>query len=831
MIRPTGNRNANIAIVSDHVNSADIQFGRGYSGAEGQALLDPLMRLGYNTKTDLFLTHFNKHSVNSSSLIRCIKDKKDQKKDSGRVVQISTTDAFDVARSLLVAELKSLPNLKYIVVLGNEALYALTSYWGTAYRRGSIYEWDEDPTKLILTMENPRKWTGYRDLYGKYHQSDIIALRLGHKDLQKLKKGLYVTHPVCKVAPTVMECLDYIGKCREHGIFATDIECSRDSYEVEGHVVKNISCFSLAVNDNTAISIPILTSDGYPFYDKTSFGIIVEAYKKLCWDKTIIKVAQYTLFDTTVLAHDWGIRFRNLRDTMIHFAILYPEFAKGLDVITSICTNIPYYKDEGKSFINLNSTGESFWHYNAMDSAATIQSYFVLEQWVKRNGLKSTVDKQSHLLEPLLYMGLRGYNIDLEKRAKMTEEIRSEVASLTLELQKIAGYAINPNSSKQVMEFFYGKLGIKPYVKRSTGKATSDEEALKRLARRGIPGASILLDIRGKEKFANSYLEAKLDEDNRLHCQFKPVGTKSGRLSAGKTAYNTGQSLQTLPKRFKAVIKADPGCIIYNMDLSKAENMIVAHIAPDANMMHAFKHGIDLHSQTGALISGLSIAEVMRQDKEGITCKVGDGSHTWRYWGKKANHGLNYGEGAKAFALQNEIPEKESIYIIKKYMNVYPGVEQYHRWVKNLLERTRILTNLFDRKRVFLGRLDDTTFRDGYSFPPQSTVAEIINNFGINFIWDNRYGWARHIQLLNDVHDSIEFQIPISAGLSYHVNALILIKNSLETQLSWKGNNFIIPVECEAGVVLSELTKINLNQNKYNIKLKLKEITDELLDR
>ena len=52
------------------------------------------------------------------------------------------------------------------------------------------------------------------------------------------------------------------------------------------------------------------------------------------------------------------------------------------------------------------------------------------------------------------------------------------------------------------------------------------------------------------------------------------------------------------------------------------------------------------------------------------------------------------------------------------------------------------------------------------------------------------------------VHDSIAFEIPLSAGWRRHAEILLDIKNSLETPLKTHGIEFIIPADIMMGYSL-----------------------------
>ena len=241
----------------------------------------------------------------------------------------------------------------------------------------------------------------------------------------------------------------------------------------------------------------------------------------------------------------------------------------------------------------------------------------------------------------------------------------------------------------------------------------------------------------------------KLDEDGRMRCSFNPVGTEQGRISSSKTIRGTGANLQNQPPETQAMMLADPDCILINQDLGQAENRVVAYIAGEHRMINAFEKGIDIHKQTGSLISEVPIEEVTDEQRSD---------------GKKANHGLNYDLGYKSFALIYQMPEKQAKFIVDRYHSVYPGVRQWHNSVREELSRqARTLVNCYGRKRVFLDRWGHELFKVAYSYCPQSTVAEKMNQDGVLFIYD-RQDLFPEVQFLNTIHDSIRYQVPISVG-------------------------------------------------------------------
>jgi DNA polymerase I-like protein with 3'-5' exonuclease and polymerase domains len=110
------------------------------------------------------------------------------------------------------------------------------------------------------------------------------------------------------------------------------------------------------------------------------------------------------------------------------------------------------------------------------------------------------------------------------------------------------------------------------------------------------------------------------------------------------------------------------------------------------------------------MISGIPADEIKRQDKANVLCPLGTGEYTWRFWGKKCNHSLNYDLGYKQFALRFEMGEGEAKQIVERFHRVYPGIRHYHAWVRAALSANATLTNCYGRTRVFLERWGDELF-------------------------------------------------------------------------------------------------------------------------
>ncbi len=445
-----------------------------------------------------------------------------------------------------------------------------------------------------------------------------------------------------------------------------------------------------------------------------------------------------------------------------------------------------------------------FHTYNCLDAMACLEAFTPIMGEIVKDGNMDAYDSAVSLLYPLMAMQYRGMRFDGEGVAAESIQADVRIAEAAEQVATIIGRPLPDkflSSPQQLKQYFYGELGIPPYTNRATRNVSVDEEALIRIARKGYKEAELILEIRQLRKLKSAYLDVKLDADGRLRGSADPAGTSTGRLAVRKTQEGTGLNTQTIPHSLYPYILADDGSIFYSIDLSQAENRMVAYIAPEPAMILAFENKVDIHKQTAALIYGKTIEEIEYEERQ---------------WGKKSNHGLNYGLGYRSFALIHQIQEAFAKWVVESYHRVYPGVRQWHENIKRELSATRCLENLFGRKRRFYDRWGEDLFRDAYSYIPQSTVAEMINRRAIlySYYTDD----MKIIDLLNNMHDGLWFQIPISAGLETHERCLRNLRASLEAPLKYKAYEFSIPLEASGGFNLGDASeeKNPTGQRKLN---------------
>lgn len=785
IVKQEGPPEAKIVFVGEAPGSQEERIGRPFVGPSG-IFFDECLRTAGINRRECYITNVVKVKPPNNDISYYI--------DLSKAIPKITSEGqkwLDEFHN----EIKYLfPNV--IVPLGNVPLWALTGLKMITKRRGSILQSDGG-VKVIPTIHPAAALREYMYKYA------IIG------DLRRIKKESEFPEIILKdyqliTAPTYSEVMSHLMSIMGQKRCTLDIET----------LGKEISCIGIGHPFKT-MSIPFCSEEG-PYFTEQEEADIWGLIAEICQDRSILKVGQNLAFDSTFLFMKYGIIVSPIDDCMVAQGILAPDLPKGLDYTTSVYTDVPYYKDDGKEWFKLGGSFKDLWLYNTKDCA--VLNTILPAQLAQLNKQQNIVayNNQVKLIEPIVYMSSRGIQADVQQLRKLSDEAGSVLDGLMAAFHDECGYECDPKSPAQLKELFYVRRNHKPYINRSTKKVTTDRDALKRLSRKGDRAAKLLLEIRTLAKFKATYYDAIVDPDGRLRSSFNPVGTTSGRLSSSKTIFKSGLNFQNIPDKVRRCMLVDEGYMGYEVDLSQAENRVVAYIAPDHLMMEAFERGIDVHRLTASLIFGKKIEEI--SNEPGST-PIGGGIYSERFWGKKANHGLNYDLGYKTFAFLYEIPESDAKYIVERYHSAYPGVRRYHEWVRHKLSTSRSLQDCLGKTRIFLDRWGEGLFKEAYSFIPQSTVAGKLNKDGVLHMWGERFGRFNMVELLNQVHDSIWFQIPMSLPLQNHLQILRTLKESLERPITWNATSFVIPAEFK-------LSPLNFGKKHKENPFGLRELTD-----
>ena len=332
-----------------------------------------------------------------------------------------------------------------------------------------------------------------------------------------------------------------------------------------------------------------------------------------------------------------------------------------------------------------------------------------------------------------------------------------------------AGGEFNINSTRQLGEVLFEKLGLPAQKKTKTGYSTN-VDVLEKLA--GLhPIIPAILEYRQLTKLKSTYVEGLLKvispKDGRIHTHFQQTVTATGRLSS------TDPNLQNIPVRTelgremrRMFVARDDDHVLIDADYSQIELRVLAHISQDEHMIEAFRSGKDIHAATAAKVYHVPLEEVTPQMRS--SCKA-------------VNFGIVYGISDFSLAQDIGVTRKEAAEFIRTYLATYPGVKKYMDDIKAAAKEQGYVTTLFGRRRA-LPELQSRNFnirsfgeRVAMNTPIQGTAADIIKIAMVR-VRDRLLREGLESRLILQVHDELILEAPKSE----QETAMRLLKEEME---------------------------------------------------
>ncbi len=361
---------------------------------------------------------------------------------------------------------------------------------------------------------------------------------------------------------------------------------------------------------------------------------------------------------------------------------------------------------------------------------------------------------------PVLYrMEKAGVSIDRQQLAQFGEMLASRIEKCE---KLIFGYAegsFNINSTKQLGELLFDKLGLPPVKKTKTGYSTN-ADVLEKLKDKH-PIIPAIMDYRMLTKLKSTYADGlmkRICDDGRIRTTFQNLVTATGRLSS------TEPNLQNIPVRtelgaeIRKMFVPKPGCVLVDADYSQIELRVLAHIADDTVMQQAFIGGQDIHTVTAAQVFGVAPEDVTALQ---------------RRHAKAVNFGIVYGISEFSLAEDIGVSWYEAKEYIDNYLANYSGVRNYMKQVV-LDAREKGYTQTMYGRRRYIPELTSSNFnirqgaeRIALNTPIQGTAADLIK---LAMIRVDRALQAEFPEatLLLQVHDELIVECPeeMAAGVA-----------------------------------------------------------------
>ena len=278
-----------------------------------------------------------------------------------------------------------------------------------------------------------------------------------------------------------------------------------------------------------------------------------------------------------------------------------------------------------------------------------------------------------------------GVGVDVAELTRLRGDLTAECDRLRGLVHEAAGGEFNVNSTKQLREVLFEKLGLTPGKKTKTGYST-DAATLERL-RDDHPVVGHLLAYREVEKLRSTYGEGLLAEvgpGDRIRATFNQTVARTGRLSSDAPNLHNIPVRTEAGRAFRRAFVPSPGRSLLVADYNQIELRCIAHLADDPGLIAAFEAGDDVHTAVASRTWGIQPSEV--------TTEI-------RNRAKMVAYGLAYGMEAYGLSQRLGSSVDEAAEILEAYFAAFPAVRAYMNRTVDEARQKGYTETLFGRRR------------------------------------------------------------------------------------------------------------------------------------
>lgn len=483
-----------------------------------------------------------------------------------------------------------------------------------------------------------------------------------------------------------------------------------------------------------------------------------ELIERLCRD--CIVVCHNGTFDMPYLSKRLGINVYHHEDTLLmHFVLDNLAGEHGLKPLARRWLRAADWDSDAKSYLKggahfENIPREKLYKYNLFDAVYTYKLYEYFLPHLKNSGKYDYYRYRMQVTKVLNDVQMNGVAVSLDALDELEKKYLEQCDSALVVLRSLAGEGFNPQSPKQIRDYF---------ASQGVSSPSFDSDHLKKLRREGkeVEFIDALLEYRYAAKVIGSFIanvRRKRGEDGRIHPYYLPHGAKTGRLSA------KGPAIQTMGRDsgIKRALVAEPGCKIISCDYSQAELRTVAEIASDGAMIAAFQPGA--HDFFDDLMTKIWPDEFPSIEAyEAFKHRNPKTAKNRRALVKSVVYGVGYGRGVKAIATALEQPLDQAQHVVDQYFGTYTGLRDWQERVRHSVgrkeednERATKFGLTFNPLFVADSNYASTQ-NEALAFVPQSTANDICLNAAIKI---NEQVGQYGAKLIGLVHDATYVECP-----------------------------------------------------------------------
>lgn len=520
---------------------------------------------------------------------------------------------------------------------------------------------------------------------------------------------------------------------------------------------------SLAVEEDQGYYIPVGHKPGLG--EQLPMGDVLEALRPPLTDPNIPKIGHNIKYDYVVLARQ-GLEVSPLGfDTMLAEWVVNPDSRNlGLKKLAWVRLNHQMTKIEdligkGKSQITMAEVPiKDAAAYAADDAVVVFRLKPILEKELERVSSRQLFDEIEMPIIPILAkMEMNGIGLDQDFLREMSSRLEQRLAEKERQVVNAVGEDFNLNSPQQLSEALFSTLGLKPpdrTKKTKSGYYSTAASVLEgMLGQHPVP--AWVLEYRELAKLKSTYVDALLEQvhpsTKRVHTSYNQAGTVTGRIAS------SDPNLQNIPirtemgRQVRKAFVASPGWTLIAIDYSQIELRVVAHMAQDEAMLHAFKAGQDIHAATASAIFNVPLEEVNKDQ---------------RRHAKAINFGLVYGMSPYGLTQTTELTLAEAEDFVQAYFERFPGVKRFLDSMREQAKEEGYVETMLGRRRYFPRLQTSSNYnvrrreeREAINAPVQGTAADIMK-LAMLHVGKALSASTLSARILLQVHDELVLESP-----------------------------------------------------------------------
>ncbi len=450
---------------------------------------------------------------------------------------------------------------------------------------------------------------------------------------------------------------------------------------------------SFAWKPGQGVYVPVRSPEPQTHLDRET---VVTALKPLLEDASLPKCGHNLKFDAQVLLRE-GIHLRGVVfDSMLASLLLDPA-QPGHKLDNLALTHLHYRMIPISDLIGAGEAQVAMDRvplaqvvpYAAEDTDIALRLYEALQPRLEARGLAALLrDIEAPLAPVLAEMEHNGIRCDPEELRRQGEVLGRRAAELRDEIKARAGCEFQIESTQQLAEVLFDKLGFASAKKTKTGRST-DISVLEKLAaqedrndpRTAVP--RLVIEYRQLTKLISTYLgnlrASVHPADGRIHSSFHQLVTATGRLASHNPNLQNIPVRSDLGRQIRKAFLAESGHCLICADYSQIELRLLAHLSEDPALLEAFAQDQDIHAIVASQVFGVPLEQVTREQ---------------RARAKTINFGIIY--GITPFGLARRIEGLDvaaAAELIAAYRQRFPGIETFlQRCIQEALDQGYVCT-------------------------------------------------------------------------------------------------------------------------------------------